>query len=74
MLNMTGSSEHVGFGADGQHIGLMPGGVPQGTASPVAIWQMERIEAKPAEVAATGATDQSQLSVLALASRRANER
>ena len=44
--------------ADGQHIGLVPGGGPQGMTSPVAYWHVTDIEAKLAEVTAAGATVQ----------------
>jgi predicted enzyme related to lactoylglutathione lyase len=47
---------YVGFDAGGQHIGLVPGGGPQGMTAPVAYWQVEDIEAKLAEVSAAGAT------------------
>jgi predicted enzyme related to lactoylglutathione lyase len=47
---------YVGFDAAGQHIGLVPGGGPQGMASPVAYWHVPDIEAKIAEVTAAGAT------------------
>ena len=50
------SSYYVGFDAAGQHIGLVPGGGPQGMTSPVAYWQVTDIEAKLAEVTAAGAT------------------
>jgi hypothetical protein len=33
----TDEPYYVGFEADGQHIGLVPGGGPQGMTSPVAI-------------------------------------
>ena len=46
---------YVGFEAAGQHIGLVPGGGPQGTTSPVAYWHVADIEAKLAEVTAAGA-------------------
>ncbi len=52
----TDSSYYVGFEAAGQHIGLVPGGGPQGMTSPVAYWQVPDIEAKLAEVTAAGAT------------------
>ena len=42
--------------AAGQHIGLVPGGGPQGMTSPVAYWHVPDIEAKLAEVTAAGAT------------------
>jgi predicted enzyme related to lactoylglutathione lyase len=47
---------YVGFEAEGQHIGLVPGGGPQAMASPVAYWHVQDIEAKLAEVTAAGAT------------------
>src|SRR5499425_1223188 len=46
------SSYYVGFEAEGQHIGLVPGGGPQGMTSPVAYWHVPDIEAKLAEVTA----------------------
>jgi predicted enzyme related to lactoylglutathione lyase len=53
----TDSDYYVGFEAAGQHIGLVPGGGPQGTtSSPVAYWQVPYLEAKLAEVTAAGAT------------------
>src|SRR3989442_14707572 len=52
----TDGSYYVGFEAEGQHIGLVPGGGPQGMAAPVAYWQVADIEAKLAEVTAAGAT------------------
>jgi predicted enzyme related to lactoylglutathione lyase len=50
------SDYYVGFDVEGQHIGLVPGGGPQGMTSPVAFWQVRDIEAKLAEVTAAGAT------------------
>jgi predicted enzyme related to lactoylglutathione lyase len=47
---------YVGFEAEGQQIGLVPGGGPQGMTSPVAYWHVPDIEAKLAEVIAAGAT------------------
>ena len=47
---------YVGFDVAGQHIGLVPGGGPQGMTSPVAYWHVPDIEAKLAEVTAAGAT------------------
>jgi predicted enzyme related to lactoylglutathione lyase len=47
---------YVGFEAEGQHIGLVPGGGAQGMSAPVAFWQVPDIEAKLAEVTAAGAT------------------
>ena len=52
----TDASYDVGFEAVGQHIGLVPGGGPQGMTSPVAYWHVPDIEAKLAEVTAAGAT------------------
>jgi predicted enzyme related to lactoylglutathione lyase len=46
---------YVGFEAEGQHIGLVPDGGPQGMTSPVAYWHVPDIEAKLAEVTAAGA-------------------
>ena len=50
------SSYYVGYEAEGQHIGLVPGGGPQGMTSPVAYWHVPDIEAKLAEVTAAGAS------------------
>ncbi len=47
---------YVGFEAEGQHIGLVPGGGPEGMTSPVAYWHVPDIETKLAEVTAAGAT------------------
>ena len=47
-------SYYVGFEAAGQHIGLVPGGGPQGMTSPVAYWHVPDIEAKLAEVTGRG--------------------
>jgi predicted enzyme related to lactoylglutathione lyase len=47
---------YVGFDAEGQHIGLVPGGGSAGMTSPVAYWHVADIEAKLAEVTAAGAT------------------
>jgi predicted enzyme related to lactoylglutathione lyase len=51
----TDSTYYVGFEADGQQIGLVPGGGPQGMTSPVAYWHVPDIEAKLAEVTAAAA-------------------
>ena len=50
------SDYYVGFDTAGQHIGLLPGGGPQGLTAPVAYWHVPDIEAKLAEVTAAGAT------------------
>ena len=47
---------YVGYDAEGQHIGLVPGGAQQRMTSPVAYWHVPDIEAKLAEVTAAGAT------------------
>jgi predicted enzyme related to lactoylglutathione lyase len=52
----TDEPYYVGFEAAGQQIGLVPGGGPQGMASPLAYWHVPDIEAKLAEVTAAGAT------------------
>ena len=52
----TDAPYYVGFDVEGQHIGLVPGGGPQGMTSPVAFWHVPDIEAKVAEVTAAGAT------------------
>jgi predicted enzyme related to lactoylglutathione lyase len=52
----TDSDYYVGFEAAGQHVGLLPGGGPQGMTCPVAYWHVPDIEAKLAEVTAAGAT------------------
>ncbi|MGK5557606.1 VOC family protein [Actinomadura kijaniata] len=48
----TDTPFYVGFEAEGQHIGLVPGG----EGSPVSYWHVPDIEAKLAEVTAAGAT------------------
>src|SRR6202453_834456 len=50
------ASYYVGFEVGGQHIGLVPGGGPQGMTAPVVFWEVSDIEAKLAEVTAAGAT------------------
>jgi predicted enzyme related to lactoylglutathione lyase len=52
----TDSAYYVGYDVAGQHIGLVPGGGPQGLTSPVAYWHVDDIGAKVAEVTAAGAT------------------
>jgi predicted enzyme related to lactoylglutathione lyase len=49
------SEYYVGYDVAGQHIGLLPGGGPQGLTSPLAYWHVSDIEAKLAEVTAAGA-------------------
>src|SRR5215472_12810378 len=50
------ASYYVGYEVAGQHIGLVPGGGPQGMTSPIAYWHVSDIEAKLADVTAAGAT------------------
>ncbi len=50
------SAYYVGYEVAGQHIGLVPGGGPQGLTTPVAYWHVKDIEAKLAEVTAAGGT------------------
>jgi predicted enzyme related to lactoylglutathione lyase len=52
----TDSAYYVGYDVAGQHIGLLPGGGPQGLTSPVAYWHVDDIESKIAEVTAAGGT------------------
>ena len=53
---MADSDYYVGFEAEGQQIGLVPGAAAGGMTSPVAYWHVADIEAKLAEVTAAGAT------------------
>jgi predicted enzyme related to lactoylglutathione lyase len=52
----TDGAYYVGFEAEGQQIGLVPGGGPQVMASGVAYWHVPNIEARLAGVTAAGAT------------------
>jgi predicted enzyme related to lactoylglutathione lyase len=52
----TDGPYYVGYEAEGQQIGLVPGGGPQGMTSPVAYWHVSDIESKLADVTAAGAT------------------
>jgi predicted enzyme related to lactoylglutathione lyase len=52
----TDSPYYVGYDVAGQHIGLVPGGGPQGLTSPVAYWHVDDIDQKVAELTAAGAT------------------
>ena len=57
LLGMPPTSDapyYVGYEAEGQQIGLVPGG--GGMTSPVAYWHVPDIEAKLAEVTAAGGT------------------
>jgi predicted enzyme related to lactoylglutathione lyase len=50
------SAYYVGFDVGGQHVGLLPGGGPQGLTAPVAYWHVDDIDSKLADVTAAGAT------------------
>jgi predicted enzyme related to lactoylglutathione lyase len=52
----TDSEYYVGYDVGDQHVGLLPGGGPQGLTSPVAYWQVTDIEAALAALTAQGAT------------------
>ncbi|MFE2527302.1 VOC family protein [Streptomyces sp. NPDC059382] len=52
----TDGPHYVGFESAGQHIGLLPGGGPQGLTTSLAYWHVADIEAKLAELTAAGAT------------------
>lgn len=52
----TDSPYYVGFDVAGQHIGLVPGGGPQGMTSSVAYWHVTDIEAVVAAVTGAGGT------------------
>jgi predicted enzyme related to lactoylglutathione lyase len=49
------SDYYVGFDLAGQHVGLVPGGGPQGMSSPVVYWHVADIDAKLSELTAAGA-------------------
>ncbi|CAM3330984.1 VOC family protein [Stackebrandtia soli] len=51
----TDGPYYVGFEAEGQHIGLVPGGGPQGMSSPVAYWHVQDIETTLAKLITAGA-------------------
>ena len=48
------SEWYVGYDVAGQHIGLVPGGGPQGLTGPTAYWHVDDIAAKLADVTAAG--------------------
>jgi predicted enzyme related to lactoylglutathione lyase len=59
LLGITPQSDasyYVGYEAEGQQIGLVPGGGPHRQTVGVAYWHVADIEAKLAEVTAAGAT------------------
>ena len=58
LLGMTPQSDteyYVGYEAEGQQIGLVPGGGQEGATSPVAYWHVADIEGKLDAVTAAGA-------------------
>ncbi|MEV4441789.1 VOC family protein [Streptomyces sp. NPDC049577] len=52
----TDEPYYAGFEAAGQHIGLLPGGGPQGLTASLAYWHVPDIAEKLAQVTAAGAT------------------
>ena len=50
------SAYYVGYEAEGQQFGLVPGGGEQAMTSPVTYWHVSDIEAKLAEVSDAGAS------------------
>lgn len=48
------SEYYVGYDVAGVHVGLVPGGGPQGLQSPVAYWEVDDIDAKVAELVEAG--------------------
>ena len=56
MAPQADAEYYVGYEAEGQQIGLVPGGGPQGATTPVAYWQVADIQSKLDEVTAAGAT------------------
>jgi predicted enzyme related to lactoylglutathione lyase len=52
---MADSEYYVGFEAEGQQIGLVPGGGPEKMTSPVTYWHVADIEAKLTQVVEAGA-------------------
>ena len=65
-VNVTGSSNDVGFEAGGPSIGLVPGGMPKGTTSPVGYRQVADIALQLADVTTGRSTDEPHTSVLTL--------
>ena len=59
LLGVEPSTEgpyYVGFDTADQHIGLVPGGGPQGMTAPVVYWRVPDITARLTELTAAGAT------------------
>jgi hypothetical protein len=65
-VNVTGSSYDGGLEAACPSVGLVPGGMPKGTASPVGTWHVADVAVELADVTVGGPTDVPQLSVLTL--------
>jgi hypothetical protein len=64
--NVTGSSNDVGAEGAGQSSGLVPGGMPKGTTSPVGRWPVADIALGLADRTVGGPTDEPHTSVLTL--------
>ncbi|GLZ79950.1 glyoxalase [Actinorhabdospora filicis] len=52
----TDGTYYAGFDIAGQHIGLVPGGGPQGMTAPVVYWHVADIAERLAALSAAGAT------------------
>jgi hypothetical protein len=65
-VNATGSSDDVGFEAARQCSGLVPGGMPTETTSPVGYWRVADIAVELADATVGVPTDERQLRVLTL--------
>jgi hypothetical protein len=65
-INVTGSSNDVGFGVAGECIGLGPGGMPQGGRPSVDYRHVTDVEAQLTDLTAAGAADEPHFSVFAL--------
>lgn len=50
------ADDYVGFEVGGQHVGLLPGGGPQGLASPLTYWRVDDLDATLDALTAAGAT------------------
>lgn len=64
-VNVTGPSNNIGF-EGGPPIGLVPGGMPKGTTSPVGNRQVADIALQLADVTIGESTDEPHMSVRAL--------
>jgi hypothetical protein len=63
-VNVTGSSNEVGFEAAGSTIGMVPGDEPKGTTSPMGYRQFAGIALELADLTVGGSTDEPHASVL----------